>query len=146
MENYQNLILKFLCERQNHKIKSNSKNVAFGITDEMIESILREINERPCKETPISEEVLTGIFNSFLKDFLIEIYKSEKNKYIMSRKAYETAKVNMLEARKLIKKKKVMEINENIECRQCLMVDGYTPRQTKCRYCGAILRVGQNKT
>lgn len=30
-------------------------------------------------------------------------------------------------------------IHENIKCRECLIVDGYTEQEKNCRYCGAKL-------
>ena len=139
IEKYQNPILRFLCEKQNYKIKSKSKAITFGIRAEMTELILREINEEPCKETPISRETFDSILNSFVKNALIMAYKRKKDSYIMSKKAYETAKVDMLELPKPARKK-IIEIHENIECSKCLITDGYGPRETKCRWCGTTLR------
>lgn len=138
IEKYKNPILKFLCERQNRKIKNKSKDIVFGIRVEMAEPILNEINEGPFKGVPISKEVFDYILNSFLKSALIIAYKRKKDSYIISKKAYEVAKINMLEVPKPVRKE-AMEIHENIECGKCLITDGYGPRDRKCRWCGTAL-------
>ncbi len=34
------------------------------------------------------------------------------------------------------------KIHENVQCRRCLMVDGYTTSENTCRYCGTKLFKG----
>ena len=42
-------------------------------------------------------------------------------------------------AEKKNKKRKPLIIHQNIRCRTCFLVDGYTEAEKKCRYCGAKL-------
>ena len=58
-------------------------------------------------------------------------------------KAAKAAKTTQIPARKKKARPVTRDIvHENIRCRTCLIVDGYTVKEETCRYCGAKLFKG----
>ncbi len=43
---------------------------------------------------------------------------------------------------KKVEKVDAGKVHENVQCRRCLMVDGYTSSEKTCRYCGSKLFKG----
>ena len=68
----------------------------------------------------------------------------KKGKKLETKKMKATGGAGMAVAKSKIKKKPVIRdtVHDNIRCRSCLIVDGYTKKEDTCRHCGAKLFKG----
>ncbi len=68
----------------------------------------------------------------------------KKGKKLKTKKMKATGTAGRMVAKSKIRKKPVTRdtMHDNIRCRSCLIVDGYTKKEDTCRHCGAKLFKG----
>lgn len=86
----------------------------------------------------VSPKKWTEEENNFIKENYPEMDKKElARKFNVTIKSIE-GKLRRMGLRSPTPKKPLI-IHQNVRCRTCFLVDGYTEEEENCRYCGAKL-------
>jgi hypothetical protein len=135
-------VLKFLCKRQNTLIKQKNQSLerlSIRTTSKTWSTLLDEINAYRDKQMKAAS--FERSLRELKRQGYIEPISENSSRYIVSPKGFKV--VGIKEKKAELKEKISLPSRDkthvNIRCRNCNMVDGYSPENNRCRYCGARL-------
>lgn len=142
---YHREILEYLCRRQNNLISSGEKDlerITIPTTVKLIGPILEEINRERGKAIPLKPERLAKVFRHYKKEGYLKPLEGNKQLSLVTSLTYQLVNMEMVpvpEPKAGWKKKRKLQLHQNIRCRKCNIVDGYLAEEKVCRHCGADL-------
>ena len=135
-------VLKFLCKRQNTLIKQKVQSLerlSIKTTSKTWGTLLDEINAY--RDKSMKAPSLERSLRELKRQRYVEPMSENSSRYIVSPKGFEV--VGIKEKKVEIKEKISLPSRDkthiNIRCRNCNIVDGYSPEDNICRYCNARL-------
>ena len=139
-------ILEYICERYNRLVAKGifkPEELAIGTTVKRMDpSMIEEINRG--RTNPLKPVSIERTLRDLKKKGYLEPIPNNPSLFIPTDKAFEEIGVERVRAMGGISLHKPLDlprnkIHRNIECRNCLIVDGYLPEEKECRHCGAPL-------
>ncbi len=139
-------ILKVICDRYNQRASRGyfrPEDLAIGTTVRTMDpSLVEEINrDRP---NPLKPSSIERSMRDLKREGYLEPVPNNSSLYLPTDKAFEVVGIERVKPISGISLKKPLDIprdkiHRNIECRVCLIVDGYLPEEKECRHCGSPL-------
>ncbi len=138
-------VLKFLCKRQNAFIDKQKivslEHLSIKTTSKTWGNLLKEINSYRDKlmKAASLERSLRELKR---RKYLVPISESENPAdCIISSRGFKAVgvKEKKVESKKDVRLPDRDKTHINIRCRNCNVIDGYSPSEKICRYCGAKL-------
>ncbi|NOZ64412.1 MAG: hypothetical protein GXO71_05720 [Caldiserica bacterium] len=139
-------ILEYICERYNRLVSegvSELEELAIGTTVKRMDpSMIEEINQG--RTNPLKPASIERTLRGFKKQGYLEPIPTDSALFIPTDKAFAEAGIERAKGVGAMLSRKPFDVprdkvHKNVECRVCLIVDGYLPEENECRHCGALL-------
>ncbi len=139
--------LEYICKRYNQLVTKGHfepEELGIGTTIRRIDSsFIEEINRD--RTNPIKPISIERILRDLKKRGFLEPIPDNPLLFVPTDEAFKEVGIEkIMPMGSKIFNKEISDlprnrIHRNIECRVCLIVDGYLPEEKKCRHCGAPL-------